>query len=61
MISKQALSVSTFHHPLVGHLIKDIMSSVSSLQFFLSHTRRQGNDLAHALARRARLSFPVLV
>ena len=28
---------------------------------FLSHTLRQSNTLAHALANRARLSFPLLV
>ena len=51
----------SFHHPFVGYLIKDIMSSVS-LQFFsFSHARQHGNPLAHALAKRARSSFPVLV
>ena len=41
-----------FQHPLVGHLVKDIMSSVSTLQYSsFSHTCRQGNELAHALAR----------
>ena len=39
-----------FPSPLVGHLIKNIMSSASSLQYFsFSHTRWQGNGLAHAL------------
>ena len=34
-----------------GHLIKDTFSYVSSLRcFFFSHTHRQGNTLAHALA-----------
>ena len=47
---------------MVGHLVKDIVSSVSMFQYYsFSHTRRQGNVLAHALARRARLSFPTLV
>ena len=57
-----AIKNQCFQHPLVGHLVQDIMSSVSTLQYSsFSHTRRQGNVLAHALARRARLSFPVLV
>ena len=52
-----------FSPPLrVGHLIKDIVPSVNSLQFFsFSYTHRQDNALTHALARRARCSFPVLV
>ncbi|KAK7828360.1 hypothetical protein CFP56_030324 [Quercus suber] len=57
-----AIKSQCFHHSLVGHLIKDIMSSVSSLNYFsFSHTCRQGNGLAYALARRARFSFPILV
>lgn len=47
-----AIKNQHFQHPLVGHLVKDIVSSVSTLQYsFFSHTRRQGNVLAHALAR----------
>ena len=47
---------------MVGHLVKDIVSSVSMFQYYsFSHTRRQGNVLGHAFARQARLSFPTLV
>ena len=60
--SISAIKKQCFHHPDVGHLIKDIMSLVGSFQYFsFSHTQRQGNALAHALARRARLSFPISV
>ena len=41
-----------------GHLVKDFRSIVGSLRTFsLSHTRRQGNKVAHALAKGARFSF----
>ena len=46
----------------IGYLIQDTLSFVNSLQswsFF--HIGRQDNDVAHALARRARLSFPLQV
>ena len=47
-----------------GHLIKDVLASISSLRSFsFSHTVRQGNAHAHAhaLARRARLPFTLLI
>ena len=57
-----AIKNQCFHHPAVGHLIKDIMSLISSFQYFsFFHTCRQGNALAHALTQRVRLSFTVLV
>ena len=60
--SISAIKNQCFHHPNVGHIIKDIMSLVGSFQYFsFSHTRRQGNALAHALARRARFSFPISI
>ena len=56
--SISAIKNRCFLHPNVGHLIKDIMSFIGSFQYFsFSHTLRQGN----ALARRARLSFPISV
>lgn len=57
IIKNQCLS-----HPSCGHLFKDILSSTSSLQnFSFSHTFQQSNTLAHALAKRVRRSFPILV
>ena len=58
----KALSKRDVTHSLVGHLVKDFRSITSSLgTFSLSHTRRQGNNVAHALAWRARFSFSLLV
>ena len=46
----------------VGHILKDTLSYVSLLKnYSFSHVNRQGNAIAHALAQRARLSFPVQV
>ena len=45
-----------------GHLIKDILFTVNSFQSIsFSHVVWQGNAVAHALAQRARHSFPLLV
>ena len=45
-----------------GHIIKDIFLFGSSLQSFsFSHICRQGNALADALAKRAKLFSPFLV
>ena len=47
-----AIKKQSFQHPVVGHLVKDIVSSVNMFQYYsFSHTRRQGNVLAHVLAR----------
>ena len=47
---------------LVGHLVKDFMSIRGHFQSFnIIHVRRQGNNVAHALARDARFSFPLRV
>ena len=48
--------------PSIGHIVKDIESITGLLRTkSFSHVRRQGNAVAHALAERARLSFPVLI
>ena len=46
----------------IGHIIKDCKSLKGLFQTCsFSHVRRQGNGVAHALARRARMSFPLSV
>ena len=48
--------------PSFGHIVKDIEFISGLLQTkSSSHVRRQGNTVAHALAQRARLFFPVLI
>ena len=62
------ISISTiwdrcFPHPACDHLIKDILSSTSSLQnYHFSHILWQDNVLVHVLAQRVtRFCFPILV
>ena len=43
-----------------GHLVKDFMSIVGLFQTYsISHVRRHGNCVAHALASEAKMSFPL--
>ncbi|KAL0015374.1 hypothetical protein SO802_002443 [Lithocarpus litseifolius] len=58
----KALTEGVSNHSSFGHIIKDcksIMASLRSCSF--SHVRRQGNGVAHALAKRAKNSYPLLV
>ena len=49
-------------HSLGGHILKDIVSHLNSFQSCsFSHIGRKGNAVAHALAQRARFSFPLEV
>ena len=46
----------------VRHLVKDFRSIVGLFQTYsISHVWRQGNSMAHALAREARMSFPLCI
>ncbi|KAK9988503.1 hypothetical protein SO802_028742 [Lithocarpus litseifolius] len=58
----KSLQGSGMENSAVGHILKDTLSIVSLLKSFsFSHVNRQGNAVAHALAQRARLSFPLQV
>ena len=58
----KALRQGEMQHSSVGHILKDTMSYVSSFQSCsFSHVGRQDNTVAHALAQRARLSFPIVL
>ena len=56
-----ALKAADCGHSSIGQFVKDILSIVSSLRIFLSHTRQHGNCVVHALTKRAKVSFPLLV
>ena len=57
----KALKSGDVGHSSIGQYVKDIMSISGLIRTFsFSHIRRQGNCVAHALAKRARFSFPLL-
>ena len=58
----KALKATNVGHSSIGQFVKDIMSIVGSLRTFsFSHTGWRVNCLAHVLAKKARVSFPILV
>ena len=58
----RALRSADGAHSSIGEIIKNMMTIIGSLQTFsFSHTRRQGNCTAHALDKKAIVSFPLLV
>lgn len=58
----KALTDVDFFHSAIGHIIKDVVFTISSLRTHASsHTRWQGNSITHALDKRVRLSFVLLV
>ena len=58
----KSLQTGTNSNALVGHLVKDFMSIRGYFQSYsIIHVRRQGNHVAHALARDARFFFPLRV
>ena len=61
-LSIHAISNRLLLHSSCGHIIHDILLFSHSFQSFsFSHVCRQGNALVDALAKRARLSSPLLV
>lgn len=58
----KSLAVGDFTYAVVGHLVKDFKSIVGSFRTYsISRIRRHGNNVANALARGARFSFPLQV
>lgn len=58
----KALSMRDFALTPASHLVKEFRHITGSLRTFsLFDTRRQGNNVAHALAMRAMCSFPLQV
>ena len=58
----KCLQSGSVSNALTGHLVKDFMSIRGYFQSSsIIHVRRQGNHVAHALARDARFSFPLRV
>ena len=54
----KALSMRDLALALAGHLVKDFMFIAGSLRTFsFSHTRRQDNNVAHALVKGASFFF----
>ena len=58
----KALQASDWCHSSISEIVNDTVSMVGSLRTFsFSYTRQQGNNAAHALAKRVIVSFPLLV
>ena len=58
----RSLRQGGYENSLGGHLMKDILFTINSFQSIsFSHVVQQSNAVAHALAQRARHSFPLLV
>ena len=58
----KSLQFGVMSNALASHLVKDFMFIRGYFQsYFIIHIRRQGNHVAHALARDARSSFPLRV
>ena len=58
----KALKAVDVGHSSIGQYVKDIMSIIGSLRTFsFSHIRRHDNYVAHALAKKVRFFFPLLV
>ena len=58
----RALRIEDGARSSIGEIIKDTLSIVGSLRTCsFSHTRQQSNYATHALAKRAIVSFPLLV
>ena len=58
----KCLQSGSVSNALTGHLVKDFMSIRGYFQSSsIIHVTRQGNNVAHALARDARFSFPLRV
>ena len=58
----RSLSDKDNSNAFVGQLVKDLLSIAGLFHTYsISHVRRQGNNVAHALAREARMYFPLRI
>ena len=57
-----ALKVAEWGHPSLSQIVKDTSFIIGSLRTFsFTHTKQRGNCIIHTLAKKAIVSFPLLL